>query len=505
MATKVGDAFVEIGARTDKLNRGLKQSRGMMGGLGSMALRVGGIIGGALAGRAMARGLKNMVVEASNAQETFQKFDVVFKDVGIAAEASAKRMQSAFGMSGVHAKELLGDTGDLLAGFGFSADETLRLSTSVAELAADLASFTNIEGGAARATKALTRLLVGETEPAKALGIVVRQDTEEFKRLTKENRENKGMTLLQAKAQASLTIAFSQSKNAMGDYARTSDSLANRMKRLSERSQDLRVVIGTAIADFFNISDAVAKFTTKVEGLTGALTALANNGMFARWAAEIKVTMTEVRLHMTLPFILAAELIAGTIAKLAGRVEWFGRVVKATFINAANTVVTVWSNMTDNLGGALAQMHAEMTGQSWNLGNQVGKGLLDGLEAGAVEMPEAFTRAFKFDEIFKTLGEERKAAWAEFLAKQKSIDEKIVAENASAVDKQKEKEKELQEEKKKTIGISKSFADILTKAQEFAERSTDKGKAGPGAGVGALVPILQKIEKNTADFAVVGA
>ena len=506
MATKVGDAFVEIGAKTDRLNRGLKQSRTMMGGLGSMALRVGGLIAGAFAGRAMARGVKNMVVEASNAQETFQKFDVVFKDVGIAAEKSAQKLQSAFGMSGVHAKELLGDTGDLLAGFGFASDETLRLSSEVAELAADLASFTNIEGGAARATKALTRLLVGETEPAKALGIVVRQDTEEFKRLTKENRENKGMTLLQAKAQASLTIAFSQSKNAMGDYARTSESLANRMKRLGERAQDMRVVIGTGIADFFNISDAVDGFTKKIEGLTDKLEALAANKMFARWAAEIKFTMAEIWINMKFPWLMIGELVSKSLQNAYHWVEWFGKATKATFLNIGNTIQTVWSNMTANLGGAMAQLNAEMRGEAWNLGDQVSRGLLDGLENGAVEMPKMFSEAFDFKSVMDANKSEREAAWAEFLATQKGIDDKMLEENNATVDKQVAKEKELQKAKQKTIGISQSFADIVRKSQEFAERSTDKGRAAPGVGgIGAAgMAVLKEIAKNTAEFAVLG-
>jgi len=56
-----------------------------------------------------------------------------------------------------------------------------------------------------------------------------------------------GMARLQARAEATLAIAISQSTSAMGDYERTSGSFANVVRRLSARLEDLWVTIGTKL------------------------------------------------------------------------------------------------------------------------------------------------------------------------------------------------------------------------------------------------------------------
>lgn len=181
---------------------------------------------------------------ASDAEETQQKFDVVFAAVADSANEMADSLAESFGFAADESRELLGDTGDLLTGFEFSQQAALDLSVQVNTLAADLASFTNLEGGAARASEALTKALLGETEQAKALGIVIRQDSEEYKELVSQQMTVNGLSLQQAKAIAALTIATNQSKNAIGDFARTADSFANQMRIMRAESRDMAVSFG---------------------------------------------------------------------------------------------------------------------------------------------------------------------------------------------------------------------------------------------------------------------
>ena len=181
---------------------------------------------------------------ASDAEETSQKFDVVFASVAVSANEMADSLAASFGFAADESRDLLGTTGDLLTGFGFSQEAALDLAFQVNTLSADLASFSNIEGGSARASEALTKALLGETEQAKALGVVIRQDSDEFRDLVKVQMDSHGMSLLQAKAIASLTIATNQSKNAIGDFARTADSFANQMRIMRAESRDMAVSFG---------------------------------------------------------------------------------------------------------------------------------------------------------------------------------------------------------------------------------------------------------------------
>jgi len=181
---------------------------------------------------------------AADAEETASKFFTVFRNLTPQASRAVKTLASSFDLADSTVQKMLGDSGDLLTGFGFTQEAALDLSTEMNALAIDLASFTNFSGGAAGASQALSALMLGETERAKALGIVVRQDSDEYKNLVTNLMETQGVTLLQAKAMAGLQIATEQSKNAIGDYSRTSGSFTNSSKRMKESSKELKEQLG---------------------------------------------------------------------------------------------------------------------------------------------------------------------------------------------------------------------------------------------------------------------
>ena len=193
--------------------------------------------------------LKNF---ARDAEETTNKFKTVFSSMGDVATRTAKTLADSYGMAHTTAMELLGDTGDILVGFGFTEESALELSKKVQELSVDLASFTNYAGGASGASQALTKAILGETESAKALGIVLRQGTKEFKDSVAALQEVEGMTYNQAMATTLLNDAYEQSGKAIGDFSRTSDDLANRERILGERTKELREELGKALLPLFH-------------------------------------------------------------------------------------------------------------------------------------------------------------------------------------------------------------------------------------------------------------
>lgn len=192
--------------------------------------------------------LKDSAIAAINAQETFSKFDVVFSQMGSAAESAAMQFKDSFDLAEVTAKKMISDTGNILTGFGATQSQALDLSVAVNSLGADLASFTNYTGGAEGASQALTRAMLGERESLKLLGIVIREEDINVKLAAKGQKDLTGNALNLAKAQATLEIAMEQGKNAIGDYARTHDSASNTLKRAKEATTELQVAIGTALS-----------------------------------------------------------------------------------------------------------------------------------------------------------------------------------------------------------------------------------------------------------------
>ncbi|MDH4127367.1 MAG: hypothetical protein OEV44_01340 [Spirochaetota bacterium] len=204
-------------------------------------------LGTAIAG--VTKFLSDSEKAATNAQETFSKFDTVFEAVGSTAQETADRFASTFDVADVTAKKLLSTTGDLITGFGATDAQALDLSERVNILAADLASFSNIEGGVERASQALTAALLGEREQAKQLGIVIREADIQQRLLEKGQSKLTGQALLLAKAEATLELSYEQSKKAIGDYERTQDSAANASKRAKESTLQLQVALGGVISE----------------------------------------------------------------------------------------------------------------------------------------------------------------------------------------------------------------------------------------------------------------
>lgn len=211
---------------------------------------------------------KNAIKAASDAEEVGSKFDAVFKDVAKVAEESARSIADSFGLANSTSEELLANTGDLLSGFGFTGKEALNLSERVNKLAIDLASFSNFSGGASGASQSLTKALLGETESAKSLGIVIRQNTKEFREQVKQLMQQRNLTETQAKALLILDQAYAQSKNAIGDYARTQNSTANAMRRFNEQMKELQESIGKLLIESLKIGDLISDFGNIIKSVT---------------------------------------------------------------------------------------------------------------------------------------------------------------------------------------------------------------------------------------------
>lgn len=205
--------------------------------------------------RAVGKFYSDAIKVYSDLEEATNKFNVVFQGMGKDTSRVLSELRREFGQSELSAKQMLSGTGDILTGFGFDRRMSLDLSEGTAKLAADLASFSNYAGGAKGASEALTKAMLGETEQAKMLGIVIRQDSEEYKELVKQ-AQTTGVTIdaigktfkvtseQQAKAVAALALAYKQSPNAIGDFARSQDSIANQTQILKNNLDELYSTIG---------------------------------------------------------------------------------------------------------------------------------------------------------------------------------------------------------------------------------------------------------------------
>lgn len=238
----LGSLLVHLNMNASKFEKGMANANASLSGFAKKMAGLGKVAAIAAAGIGTAA-----IKMASDAEEINSKFSVTFSNIQKSATDAMKELDAAYGLNKTEAKSLLAGTGDLLTGFGFTQDAALDLSTQVQKLAVDLASFQNLEGGAQRASDSLTKALLGERESAKLLGIVIRETDVQNQMLIDSQNGLKFANENLAKAYATLQIAQSQSKNAIGDYARTSGSLANQMRELGADTKQMFIDLGTAI------------------------------------------------------------------------------------------------------------------------------------------------------------------------------------------------------------------------------------------------------------------
>lgn len=263
----------------------------------------------------------------SDLQEETQKFGIVFAGVNKGAEAVVKDLMDNFGQSELSARKMMALTGDMLTGFGLGSRDVLDLSAAMAKMGADIASFSNYAGGAEGATYALTKAMLGETEQAKMLGVAIKTDTPEFRKLEKQaistgiyikelGRTFTASTAQEAKAIAVAATIYEQKAHVLGDFARNQDSIANRSRTMSNRLIELKATIGAFIDSVIHVGDIKGQFADTFASITSYI-----KENSAEWAYQVSSFLNIWRGGFEIIGGIAGE----AFYNIGEVISWFGR------------------------------------------------------------------------------------------------------------------------------------------------------------------------------------
>lgn len=202
-----------------------------------------------------------MVEMASDYEENLNKVDVAFGDSKQKVIDWSETATKQFGLSKNSALEATSLFGDMGTSMGLATDEAADMSTDLAGLAGDLASFKNI--GIDEAMNALKGVFTGETESLKGLGVIMTQtNLEEF-------AEKQGLVFKNMSQSELATLRYNyvleKTKNAQGDYANTSDGVANATRTAKSQIENLGTSIGTILLPYIakaleKVNDLLTKF-----------------------------------------------------------------------------------------------------------------------------------------------------------------------------------------------------------------------------------------------------
>jgi hypothetical protein len=276
-------------ADVDKFKKGLntadKESRTFSDKLGSV-LKKGAVAFAALGAAAGAFAIKlgkDAITAASDFNEELSKSQVVFGDAAKEIEKFASTAAQKLGQSRTEALRATSNFALFGKQAGLTGKELVDFSTDFTELASDLASFNNTSPE--DAINALGAALRGESEPIRRYQVLLTDATLRQRAFTEGITDSIKTALTpQQKVLAASKEIFAQTTVAQGDFARTSDGLANQQRILAKEIENLKISLGEqllpaalSVATFFKdqfvpvLKGVVNAITGKPDSLTTAL------------------------------------------------------------------------------------------------------------------------------------------------------------------------------------------------------------------------------------------
>jgi len=208
--------------------------------------------------------LKQGIDLASGYDEALNKVNVVFEDSAGVIEKWSKDSATALGLSQGAALEAAGTFGNLFTAQGMGASQAADMSTAIVQLSADLASFNN--ASPEDTLLALRSGLSGEIEPLKKYGVAMNQAMLETQAMKMGLGDNIQALTEAQKVQVRYALIMEQTSKAQGDFARTSDGLANQQRILKAQFDDSLRLLGQ------NLLPVVLKFTTALNKMLESFT-----------------------------------------------------------------------------------------------------------------------------------------------------------------------------------------------------------------------------------------
>jgi hypothetical protein len=251
---RVNQSLETTEKRTDKTKQALK----------TMA-KAGAAIGAA----GLVVGAQKSVKAAVDLEEQMNKTRVVFRGSEKDVLRWSKTTATSLGISRREALAAAGTFGNLMIPMGIARNEAAGMSRNFVKLAADLASFNN--ASPVDTLEALRSALSGETEPMRRFGADVRVAALEQFALSRGIKTSWSEMSNAQKTMLLYQKVLKDTKDAQGDFGRTSGSMANQQRVLKAQFDDIAAKLGgKLIPHLTKAMTWLTKFITQMEEERGA-------------------------------------------------------------------------------------------------------------------------------------------------------------------------------------------------------------------------------------------
>ena len=412
----VDELKVVISAQTAGLTKELNNVRKQLDGLNNSAAKTSKKMSGfastlskafkAVSVTAIVAGLvkvgKQAVSTASDLQEVQNVVDVAF---GSAAEEINKFASNAIqqlGMSEYTAKHMASTFMSMSNGMGIAADSGKNMSIGLTKLAGDMASFYNVEQDVAQT--ALNSVFTGETESLKKFGVVMTEANLSAFAMSQGITKSYQAMSQSEKVMLRYQYVMNATKNAQGDFARTSNSWANQTRILKEQWSQLLGIIGKGLIQVLTpVVQALNKLLGYLISIGNAIAKIFGGNAVKNTAASVSDAAAGAGgladgMGETAEGADAANASAKKLQKTLGSFDELN-------VMADNSNDGGGSDAGGGDTGALGDMGTEITATTDTAEEQTNgvidkiKSKLEEFKAWLEPIGKAFLDAFKFDEL----------------------------------------------------------------------------------------------------------
>ena len=320
----------------DGLNKGQKESQTFGDKIDNINRKVGLAFAamGAAATAMAVKFTKDAIGAASDMEETVAKIGVIFGDSAKEIDKFAATAATNLGQSKQQALDAAANFAIFGKAAGLSGEALVDFSVDFVALASDLASFNNTTPE--DAINAIGAALRGEAEPLRRYGVLLNDATLKAAALELGIYSGTGALTAQQKVLAAQKVILEQTNLAQGDFARTSDGLANSQRQIAASVEDAKAQLGEALlpviqqlANFTKdvlvpaLSSFIAGLTGKgglKEGFTETQKSAEQWGIRARKVFDVLVDLKEVAIAtaavLTTIFVVS-KIQAAVVATIA--------------------------------------------------------------------------------------------------------------------------------------------------------------------------------------------
>lgn len=271
----------------------------------------------------------SMVKNASDLTESINAVNVVFGSGAQKVLDYGRNAATSVGLARSEYNQMATITGALLKDTGLTMDEVAEKTNDLAVRAADMASVFNTS--VADAASAVNQAIRGETEAIRRYAGDVSDATLQTYLMSQGIDKNVTELTQQEKRLYRVDLIMAQTAVTAGDFANTSNSLANQQRILTARFKDTTAQIGTALIPA--LSNVIGAFVNTKEEAKDNSVALDSFGRTAFRFSNVLIVL------------------GATISNLGAATKVAWNILQEAFVGGAGIVLGVMRGVTEALGG----------------------------------------------------------------------------------------------------------------------------------------------------------